>query len=280
MIKKIVTSLLPLLIYLILLSTNNGEIVILLGGLVFIFFPFILKKLNIKTFYPILYVFCFHLVVLIIGVYFKGYSNTNFIGNFYILYLLFSYLLGGYIFNRNVKRKVKYIYFFTFLFISFVLSHSMPTIIENKLFFNTYTGSIDELKINLKEIEIYDFDKNNYINLTEFNDEYIIIDFWNNNCGVCIEKFKYLDELIQNQKFNLNKSKIISINIYKNKEDIKKGNLIFKKQKLNFENYFADKKYEEVFEINGYPTVIVIKNKKIIFKGTIETLNLFKYLYL
>lgn len=280
MIKKIITAFTLLFIYIILLSTNNGEIVILLGGLIFLLFPFILKKLNYKPIYPILFVFCFHLIILIIGIYIKGYSKTNFIGNFYILYLVFSYLIGVYIFNKNIMNKVKYIYFLLFLFISFILSHLMPTIIENKLFFNTYTGSTSELKINLGEIKIYDFNKNKYTNLTEFKEEYIIIDFWNNNCGVCIEKFKYLNELIKNQKFNLNKTKIISINIFKNKEEIKKGNLIFKKQKLNFENYFADKKHEEKFEINGYPTTFVIKDKKIIFKGTIETLSLFNYLYL
>lgn len=280
MTKKIILSLGLLIIYIFLSLTNDGVLVILLGSFIFILYPLLFKKYFLNINYPILTVICFHLLILIIGVIFKGISKTNFIGNFYIIYLVSSYYFGVFIFYSNkITTNTKYFLVSLFLIISLLFSKTLPTIIENKLFFNTYIGETSKNKINLNEITIYNFNKKNYSSLADFNNEIIVVDFWNNNCGVCIEKFKLLNNLVLSEKFD-NKIKFISLNIYKKKSEINVGADLFKKQNLNFENFFLDKIYEKKLNINGYPTTIVIKNNKIIFKGTIETLTLFKWYYL
>lgn len=280
MIKKIILNISLLIIFLLLISINNGETVILFGGIVFLLYPYFLKKYLIKPNIPILLIIGFHAIILTIGVLLKGINNTNFVGNFYIIYLISSYYCGVLIFyKKNLTVFWRGLFFSVLVLFSFMLSKTLPIIIENKLYFGTYTGKHNQNRINLSEIKIDNLKQKN-LTLSKLNSEIIIIDFWNNGCGVCIEKFQVLKRLILEKKIDTSKVKIISLNIYENKKEIKKGNQIFISQNLNFENYFANKKDVNVFNIKGYPTVVVIKKNEIIFKGSIETLNLFKLLYL
>ena len=108
-------------------------------------------------------------------------------------------------------------------------------------------------KINFKNIN------NETINLKEFENSLIIINFWATWCAPCIEEMPSLNRLQKNPFFtNL---KIIPINV--GRDNIEKSINFYKKLKINnLEIYFdKDIKLVNKFLLRGLPTTIFINKK-------------------
>ena len=100
-------------------------------------------------------------------------------------------------------------------------------------------------------------DKNGQkINIKDFNENLIILNFWATWCEPCKEEMPSLDRLQVNPK--LNNLKIFAINI--SKENPKKVNNFFKNLNIkNFESYFdAPVTLSKIFSLRGIPTSILI----------------------
>ena len=117
-----------------------------------------------------------------------------------------------------------------------------------------------------KEPKTYDnvifFDKNDQkINIKDFNQNLVLLNFWATWCEPCKEEMPSLDRLQINPK--LNNLKIFPINI--GREDPKKVNEFFKNLDIkNFESYFdAPITLAKIFSLRGVPTTILLtKNGK------------------
>ena len=100
-------------------------------------------------------------------------------------------------------------------------------------------------------------DKNGQkINIKDFNENLIILNFWATWCEPCKEEMPSLDRLQVNPE--LNNLKIFAINI--SKENPKKVNNFFKNLNIkNFESYFdAPVTLSKIFSLRGIPTSILI----------------------
>ena len=100
-------------------------------------------------------------------------------------------------------------------------------------------------------------DKNGQkINIKDFNENLIILNFWATWCEPCKEEMPSLDRLQINPE--LNNLKIFAINI--GKENSKKVNSFFKNLNIkNFESYFDPQvTLARIFSLRGVPSSIFI----------------------
>ncbi len=100
---------------------------------------------------------------------------------------------------------------------------------------------------------------NEIINLSEFKNSLIIINFWATWCAPCIEEMPSLNRLQANPKFeNLY---VIPINV--GKDNIEKSNNFYKKLKINNLKLYFDKDIDlpKKFLLRGLPTTVFINKK-------------------
>ena len=108
-------------------------------------------------------------------------------------------------------------------------------------------------KINFTNIN------NKIINLKEFENSLIIINFWATWCAPCIEEMPSLNRLQANPVFN--NLKIIPINV--GRDNIEKSKNFFKKLKINnLKIYFdSDVELSNKFLLRGLPTTVFVNKK-------------------
>ncbi len=113
-------------------------------------------------------------------------------------------------------------------------------------------------------------ERNDTLTTNNLDGKTVILDFWNTGCVVCFEKFPLLENLYQQHKADSN-FLIAAVNIPWERDSI---GIAFDKierlKKYNFPVFVASDGMMKQFEIAVFPTVFVIKNDKIIYKGNIE----------
>ena len=120
-------------------------------------------------------------------------------------------------------------------------------------------------KINFKNIN------NETINLNEFENSLIIINFWATWCAPCIEEMPSLNRLQANPVFN--NLQIIPINV--GRDNVEKSKNFYKKLKIdNLEIYFdKDVELANKFLLRGLPTTVFINKKGEEFARVIGFVN-------
>jgi thiol-disulfide isomerase/thioredoxin len=100
---------------------------------------------------------------------------------------------------------------------------------------------------------------NKSVNLKNFKNKLIILNFWATWCAPCVEEMPSLD-LLQSHK-KLNNLKIFPINI--GQEDLLKSKIFFKKLKIkNLDIYFDPTvNLSKKFLLRGVPTTILINKE-------------------
>ena len=118
---------------------------------------------------------------------------------------------------------------------------------------------IKNLIIN-KELKRYDSitfqdDKNNQLNLNEFQGNLVLLNFWATWCAPCKEEMPSLDLLVKNN--SLNNLKIFPINV--GKDDVEKATIFFEDLKIkNLAIYFDNPvTLAKIFSLRGIPTSIL-----------------------
>ncbi len=79
----------------------------------------------------------------------------------------------------------------------------------------------------------------------------ILLDFWINNCGWCIESFPVLKQL--QAKYGSDKFQLVSINAYDKKQEIES---FYKREKPNYKVLYNGAAFAKSLGIYGYPTVV------------------------
>jgi thiol-disulfide isomerase/thioredoxin len=99
------------------------------------------------------------------------------------------------------------------------------------------------------------------ISLGDLAGKVILLDFWIKNCGPCIESVPHLNAL--KEEFKNEKFRIISINSYDTKEEVK---WFSNKHKTAYEVFLNGKATAEQYGVTGFPTLFLIdETGKIIF---------------
>ena len=106
-----------------------------------------------------------------------------------------------------------------------------------------------------------EYNKGNLISLSDLKGKVVLLDFWIKSCAPCIESVPHLNDL-QNL-FKDKDFKIISINSYDSKEDVKS---FCQKHKVDYTVLLNGKEIAEKYGVCGFPTFFIIDNTgKIIY---------------
>ena len=143
---------------------------------------------------------------------------------------------------------------------------------------NVIANDVSELKnvVIHKDLKVYDNvifldKKDKRINITEFNGNLILLNFWATWCAPCKEEMPSLDRLQINK--DLSNLKVFAINI--SKESIKKIDKFFNELDIkNLEPYFdAPTTLAKTFGLRGVPTSILIDKEGKEFARIIGSIN-------
>ena len=117
---------------------------------------------------------------------------------------------------------------------------------------------INKYPKSYKNITFRDINNKN-VNLENFRNKLIILNFWATWCAPCVEEMPSLDFLQSHKK--LNNLKIFPINI--GQEDLLKSKIFFKKLKIkNLDIYFDPTvNLSKKFLLRGVPTTILINKE-------------------
>jgi thiol-disulfide isomerase/thioredoxin len=166
---------------------------------------------------------------------------------------------------RFIKQKFKPLYYYPSLLLLSVFSYfGMQKYLdwENNLSFKPSSGIPFEFKL-------YSTDS---IDLTETileSDSLIVLDCWNNTCGICLRKFP---EFVSVQKeFYKNKVAFYTANLTTSMQDNKRSLSLLKKHYGLTNNLFIpDSSIWQKLNIDGVPLFIILYHKKIVFIGHLE----------
>ena len=145
---------------------------------------------------------------------------------------------------------LKFILIFIYL-ISSSSSYAIQELNLKNLVIHNNPKKLD--KINFKNID------NEIVNLKEFENSLIIINFWATWCAPCKKEMPSLNKLQVNPTFN--NLKIIPINV--GKESIEKSKNFFEELKINNLEIYFDKNVElaDKFLLRGLPTTVFINKE-------------------
>ena len=135
--------------------------------------------------------------------------------------------------------------------------------------------NIKNLSINekLKKYDGLTFldDKNNQLNLSDYNGKLILLNFWATWCSPCKEEMPSLDKLQINSK--LNNLKIFPINV--GQDNLEKSSKFFNDLKIKNLKFFFDSPITlaKKFKLRGIPTSILINKDGFEFARIIGSID-------
>jgi thiol-disulfide isomerase/thioredoxin len=103
-------------------------------------------------------------------------------------------------------------------------------------------------------------------NAAYFKDKYVVLDFWITSCIVCRKQFPHFEQLFQ--KYERDTNVIFqSVNIPLTRDRPGAAARVMNKEKYRFPKAFADSSITRIFDINGYPVYMLLKNDRVLYKG-------------
>lgn len=237
---------------------------------------------NKYKYFPIFLLMGLFLIVFAITYFKTGFSGHNWLTiSFFPIVILLSVIMGLLlsIYKSSWSKILILIVFGLFLWgVKLILP-----LINQQQNFGNLTAHYDKA-IEFNQYSAYDPAVNNNISLAHNpTTEIYVIDFWQNYCAPCIKDMPVYNKL-KNKYANNPKVKFISLLVYKKNEKresvIATANEIIKDYDLKVKPLYIVRDSIKDFDIKGYPTVCVVKNNRIIFKGNIDVLDLFEQRYL
>lgn len=227
------------------------------------------KKWNQKL--PIVTIICLFFVLIFVNFIRDSQFTLEFIDLIIPTIFFILYTLSFLIYNQS---RARILYGFIIVLFATFISFIFTPAFNNYTDFDTYLGEFDSLI--KKEIIIKDADSKR-IKLDP--NKMYVIDCWNKTCGICIQKFPKFERL--KNKFSDNKNiEFIGLNFYKGEADVLYSQELFDSRNLKFDTFYIHIEDGKELPVYFFPTVLVIKNNTIIFRGHLETLDLFSHLYL
>lgn len=281
--KIFINVILLIILYIILdiIVVNFDEVGFCIAAISYLIFTYLRlkselnkKKVVISLF---LILFLINLFVLTLVFIIEGSEGIRLGGLLFIPFYAIS-ILSGYFLSTISTLKFKIALSLSFLLIISLASLVIISFSEQIDFYGNIDGSVNYTS-NDSSFNVLDFKNSKRLNLLEIEKEIIVLDFWNNNCAVCYIKFPKYKKLRDKYKNN-NEIGFYTINSYDEEEEIAEGQLISDSLNYKFLNYFQDRKISEKLNVYAFPTVLVLKNDKVVYRGSIEVLSTLDFIYL
>jgi thiol-disulfide isomerase/thioredoxin len=135
----------------------------------------------------------------------------------------------------------------------------------HKLNYGTFAGIIED-EVIINQPALYKVDGEN-IKLNDTS-KYYILDFWHSKCGVCFEEFEYTEKKWRN--LDGAKFEFYAVNFLLTDESPLQNERLLRKQGLSFPMLAYKGSREDLsktFLIEAFPTVLIVKNMRIIHYG-------------
>jgi len=102
-------------------------------------------------------------------------------------------------------------------------------------------------------------------------DKYVVLDFWHSRCLFCFEKFPEFEQMYLRFKDNP------MLDFYSVNQPIsnENGKTFDHTAKYSFPTLRGTENVSEVFDVRGYPTVIIVKDNNVVHRGSIRTATSF-----
>ena len=187
--------------------------------------------------------------------------------------IMFTFIITsiylGFLFKKLKTWSKRAIVFMGLILITYINTSFIYPIILQVQNYKTLSGVYSK-KIDIASVSFYD-KFNNEINL---KDNKVVLDFWHNRCGTCIKKFPDVEKT----KDDLSHIQFYAVNVIENESDILVAERILENNSTTTQNIYIYKKDLDLFDISFFPTVILVDDNEIVFKGTIESLRLLNFI--
>lgn len=97
----------------------------------------------------------------------------------------------------------------------------------------------------------------------------VVLDFWNTACGVCFQKFPKVEALHKKFK-DSNTIRVISVNVPLERDTAGQAYNTIDRLGYTFPVLTATGQLPEQFGVKVYPTVVIVKDNKMVFRGRLE----------
>jgi thiol-disulfide isomerase/thioredoxin len=140
----------------------------------------------------------------------------------------------------------------------------------NKIAFGTYFLAVNESFLpdsNFRDIN------GNFLPGSEWKDKIEILDFWNTSCGICFKEFPITEQKKEFYRANP-RIRFYAVNVPLKRDSVGQGKAIFTALKLNIPFLIlSDQKQSSRYGISAFPTVLVVYNNRIYYRGDIEHID-------
>ena len=197
-----------------------------------------------------------------------------------ILSLWFAYCLGFW-FVKSKKLFIKILLPVVVILLALFLLKFVRYEIAQKFEKETWTGEIFK-PAKLSEIEFFTDSTLNKVTIKDLQKEIYVLDFYNNNCGVCFREMPKFQTLAEKYKENTDIG-FYAVNVFRDTINIAQAQRFLEKQNINLPLLFIcekDEKYVQNFGYKLFPQYNIVKNDTIIFDGYFEILDFFERKYL
>jgi len=149
----------------------------------------------------------------------------------------------------------------------------------NKLNQGTYTGKLNNAE--RKKLDIFLTDSKGHPVDLSGPDVYYVLDFWSSSCGECFREFPVYEKFYHEIKDNP-RIRFYAVNVPRHPmDDLKEYENLVKDYTFPVVFYSVDRKtLLEKTDINAFPTLLVVKNDTVIFRGRSHTFMKFYRRYL
>lgn len=133
---------------------------------------------------------------------------------------------------------------------------------------DSFTGKTEPINVNFNW-KVYN-KHNDTFTSDAYKGKVAYLDFWSTSCGVCFIKFPKLEELYQKYKNEPNLI-IQAVNIPIERDTTGMAfHMIERRGKYNFPVVIGTDSMREAFKVQFYPTVLILKDNKVVFRGRAE----------
>lgn len=131
--------------------------------------------------------------------------------------------------------------------------------------FDSVSGIIEPVFVS--ESIAYQDDQGNKVNLSG-QSNLIVLDAWNINCGACFVKFPRFEELYQ--KYQSAGIQFYAANVALRDGDSERARQIISEWEYTFPSILLQTEDAEQLGIEVYPTILIIQNDSLVFRGGIQ----------
>lgn len=196
----------------------------------------------------------------------EGFSNSYF-SLFRLVYFPLGIITGYLLYNKRWKLSILIAASITIVTFFFQTRYIKPYL--HYLNFHTSTGMVNlSTPLSWKMHTV----NGDTITNNDLKEKIILLDFWYTSCGVCFRKFPTLQQLYDSLGHRKDLA-FYAVNIPWRRDTPGLAMQLIKKRGYTFPIAIGDQLLASSFGIETYPTLVVIKDQRVVFFGDIDLLK-------